>query len=285
MLNLLQLLLAACLLVIAQDNRPPDPNNHFIYPPLPGPQFSNDPTVFESNLNFIIGKKQNQPFKWESNMTNMSILLIQEGNPESIQQHELTECIPGSDNYFYWDGNIGSIDLKNGSQAFLGAYNCSNPTTPIFFSHYINLIEAPPISKPSSISTARTSSFSFSFSTSMATTATSPSIVTPTSTASPSNGPSNAAAIGGGIGGGLGGALLLIAIVFAFWKYRSKQGRDRQQQPGWANNQDYNTMAQNYSPNLYKSPPPTEIDSQPQAEYLSNIRCGTNPERRLYEVE
>lgn len=77
-------------LAIAQDNRPPDPNNRFIYPPLPGPQFSNDPTVFETNLNFTVGVLQSAPFKWVTNMTSMSVTLNQEGNPESVQTHELS---------------------------------------------------------------------------------------------------------------------------------------------------------------------------------------------------
>lgn len=90
MFNPLLLLLVVGLPVIAQDNRPQDPNNYFVYPPLPGPQFSNDPTVFETNHNFTVGEQQDQPFKWETNMTSVSILLIQEGNPESVQQHDLT---------------------------------------------------------------------------------------------------------------------------------------------------------------------------------------------------
>jgi hypothetical protein len=74
----------------AQDNRDPDPDNHFIYPPLPGPQYSNDPTVFESNLNFTVGTPQSQPFKWVSNLESLHLTMVQEGNPDVIQRHNLT---------------------------------------------------------------------------------------------------------------------------------------------------------------------------------------------------
>jgi hypothetical protein len=77
-------------LVVAQDNRPPDPKNRFIYPPLPGPQFSNDPTVFEINLNFTVGVSQSAPFKWVTNMNSMRVTLNQEGNPENVQSYELS---------------------------------------------------------------------------------------------------------------------------------------------------------------------------------------------------
>lgn len=77
-------------LVVAQDNRPPDPNNHFIYPPLPGPQLSNDPTVFKDNINFTVGIAQSAPFKWVTNMTSMRVTLNQEGNPESVNAVDIS---------------------------------------------------------------------------------------------------------------------------------------------------------------------------------------------------
>jgi hypothetical protein len=84
-------------LAIAQDNRTPDPDNHFIYPPLPGPQFSNDPTVFENNLNFTVGVLQSAPFKWVTNMTSMSVTLNQEGHSDRVKSHELSRmCDLGS---------------------------------------------------------------------------------------------------------------------------------------------------------------------------------------------
>ena len=76
-------------LVDAQDNRATDPNNHFIYPPLPGPQFSNDNTVFSENLNFTAGVTQSAPFKWTTNLTRIRISISQEGNPDSVQDFEL----------------------------------------------------------------------------------------------------------------------------------------------------------------------------------------------------
>ncbi|KAI8633356.1 hypothetical protein F5Y19DRAFT_471630 [Xylariaceae sp. FL1651] len=138
----------------AQDNRPPDPDNQFIYPPLPGPQFSNDLTVFWENLNIIV-RPQNEPFKWVSNMSSMYVSLLQEGAPDLVNSVNLTECQPGSDNSIYWNGDLGNIDLAVSDQAFLAACNCSDPdATPIFFSHCINLTTADSsVESPSSSST------------------------------------------------------------------------------------------------------------------------------------
>lgn len=91
--------------VVSQDNRPPDPNNHFIYPPLPGPQFGNDPHVFWSNLNFTVGVLQSQPFKWVSNMTLMQVTLQQEGNPAEVQ----TQMIQGPSHLRDVPSKIGSL--------------------------------------------------------------------------------------------------------------------------------------------------------------------------------
>ncbi|OTB03762.1 hypothetical protein M426DRAFT_12263 [Hypoxylon sp. CI-4A] len=298
---LLYFLLNFCL-VLAQDNRDPDENNHFIYPPLPGPQYSNDPTVFETNINFTVGKSQNQPFKWVSNMTYMQIILCQEGNPESVQLHDITECIDGtSDDFIYWDGDIGSIDLNNGSQAYLGVWNCSENSTPVFFSHYINLVEDDSVSSTtSSASSTTTSSSASSSSTSLATGAMSvnSAAASPTDTSTPSEAASadtsNAAVIGGGIGGGIGGALLVIAVAFAVWKYRTGKKKN-QRQPGgqqiatWANNQSYNPVALTPNgSNMYKPPyGPTELYSHPSsvAEAQTTPGGGTYYEQgRVYEM-
>ncbi|OTA93709.1 hypothetical protein M434DRAFT_395391 [Hypoxylon sp. CO27-5] len=288
---LLYLLFNVCL-VLAQDNREPDENNHFIYPPLPGPQYSNDPTVFETNINFTVGRGQSQPFKWVSNMTSMQIILCQEGNPDSVRTHDITDCIDGtSTDYLYWDGGIGSIDLKNGSQAYLGVWNCSDFTTPVFFSHYMNLVED---SSPSSSTT--TSSTSTILSTSISPTtsiATAPVAATPTSTnsahadeSSSYRGSSNAAAIGGGIGGGIGGALILIAAAVAFWKYRTRKSKS-QQQPSqqiaaWANHQDYNAMSMSAGSNVYK-PPYQASELESHSPSVSELPPGSD-RRRVYEM-
>jgi hypothetical protein len=66
-------------LAIAQSNMPKDPNNHFVYPPTPGPKFANDPTVFKDNKNFTVRVKQSQPFTSVTNMTLVSVTLWQEG--------------------------------------------------------------------------------------------------------------------------------------------------------------------------------------------------------------
>ncbi|KAI0120383.1 hypothetical protein F4776DRAFT_251803 [Hypoxylon sp. NC0597] len=288
---LLYLLLNVCI-VLAQDNREPDENNHFIYPPLPGPQYSNDPSVFETNINFTVGRGQSQPFKWVSNMTSMQIILCQEGNPDSVRTHDITDCIDGtSTDYLYWDGGIGSIDLKNGSQAYLGVWNCSDFTTPVFFSHYMNLVEDS--STPSSTTTSSASTTS-GISTSPPTSiSTAPVVTPPLSTDSPhadesssNRGSSNAAAIGGGIGGGIGGALVLIAAALAFWKYRTRKSKG-QQQPNeqiaaWANHQDYNAMSVSPGSNVYKPPyQPSELESHPPS--VSELPPGSG-QRRVYEM-
>lgn len=68
-------LLFFILYVTAQDNRATDANNHFIYPPPPGPQFSNDPTIFQDNILLTAGVKQSEPFKWVSNLTSLALYL------------------------------------------------------------------------------------------------------------------------------------------------------------------------------------------------------------------
>ncbi|XDG07070.1 hypothetical protein ABKA04_006685 [Annulohypoxylon sp. FPYF3050] len=291
MSTLLYILLNFCL-VIAQDNRPLDENNHFIYPKAAGPQYSNDPTVFESNQNFTVGQAQNQPFKWVTNMTNMQINLCQEGNPESVKIHQLTDCEDGTGGgWLYWDGSIGDIDLNNGTQAYLGVWNCSEPgSTPVFFSHYINLIYSSATSTTSTVSSSSTSPV-----------ATAPMTSSPPATesaptqagTSSSNGTSNAAAIGGGIGGGIGGALILIAAAFAFWKYRS--GKDMgqpeaaQQVADWSNRPEYSAMSPSQEHGVFKSPyQPSELSSHsPRVSELppSDIAPAvTTDSRRVYEM-
>ncbi|KAI1204921.1 uncharacterized protein F4807DRAFT_445018 [Annulohypoxylon truncatum] len=257
------------IIFIAQDNRPKDPNNYFIYPKAAGPQYSNDPSVFESNENFTVGQAQAQPFKWVSNMTTMEIILCQEGNPDSVLTHPLTGCFDGSSrNFLYWDGSIGDIDLNNGTQAYLGVWNCSEPgSSPVFFSHYINLINASTTS--STISSTTTMSAS-SMATAPMTSSTPSTESSPSQASTPStNGSSNAAAIGGGIGGGIGGALILIAAAFAFWKYRS--GRDKgqpeaiQQIADWPNHPEYSAMSPSQDLGVFKpSYQPSELSSHSQ---------------------
>ncbi|KAI0386067.1 hypothetical protein F5Y04DRAFT_245397 [Hypomontagnella monticulosa] len=297
MSTLLYLLLNLCL-VLAQDNRDPDPNNHFIYPPLPGPQYSNDPTVFEANLNFTIGKQQSQPFKWVTNMTDMQIILCQEGNPDTVKQHAITQCVDGNGtNFIYWDGDIGDIDLDNGAQAYLGVWNCSDFTTPVFFSHYMNLVEPPPSSSSSISTSTQTSSASTSPASTAATaptTSTEPPAQSPTQTPdNSSSGSSNAAALGGGIGGGIGGALLLIGAAFAFWKYRNGKNQapaPLQPPPTWGSPQDYNAMSMSPGGTMYKAPDqPTELYTHPQSvpelhSTQSTPGNGAMPTRPVYEM-
>jgi hypothetical protein len=126
-------------------------------------------------------------------------------------------CSPGSFNSIFWDGRIDPIDLRNGSQAYLAAWNCSDPNaSPMFFSHYFNL------TKPTQSTSSDTMSSTAS---TTVTTATRPSQQTADSSstsASTNSTFNNAGAIGGGVGGGLGGALLLIAGGFALYRYRKE---------------------------------------------------------------
>ncbi|KAK5953909.1 hypothetical protein OHC33_005180 [Knufia fluminis] len=243
----LALTLLLCGALHAQDNREPDPDNQFIYPPLPGPQASNDPSVFEDNLNFTVSIDQAQPWKWITNMTYMSITLNQEGNPDIVRSRVLLECGSQAD-YYYWDGEISPIQLSDGNIAFLSAWNCSEPdATPIFFSHYFNLVEPVVSSSSSSVTPTSTGSLA-SVQSTLATqtgagvtsqSSSSPTPTTPTgspesssSTGSSSGGDggSDAAAIGGGVGGGIGGALVLIALgaFFLYWR-RNKKKQQRLQ--------------------------------------------------------
>ncbi|KIW65012.1 hypothetical protein PV04_07304 [Phialophora macrospora] len=222
--------------VSTQDNRAPDPNNHFISPPLPGPQANVDATVFWSNQNWTVGVLQTIDWNWVTNLTNLMITLQQEGNPESVQSRLILDCPAAStQDLIYWDGKISPIDLKNGSVAYLAAWDCDQPdATPIFFSHYINLTE-PVVTTTSSTSTTIPSTSSVSSTTSGTPTSASPvstSSVTPAATAESNHsggGGSNSAAIGGGIGGGIGGALVLIvlAALFVYWHRGQREALKR----------------------------------------------------------
>ncbi|KAI2603975.1 uncharacterized protein GGS25DRAFT_506352 [Hypoxylon fragiforme] len=146
-------LLANLCLAVAQDSRRVDPNNHFIYPPLPGPPIGEDPHAYDANINFIVGKAPEQSFKWVSNITSLKVQIVQETPPNVENQYVIRDCDPGSDNTVHWDGQIGDIDLAHGLQAYLGAWDCAagNDAAPVFFSHYINLVATPP---PSSANTS-----------------------------------------------------------------------------------------------------------------------------------
>lgn len=74
----------------AQDDRAVNPNNHFLYPPLPGAQHTKDPTVFWSNINVTFGVAPTQPFQWISDMTSMRVTLQQEGNDGTALFRDIT---------------------------------------------------------------------------------------------------------------------------------------------------------------------------------------------------
>ncbi|KAI1302648.1 hypothetical protein F5Y03DRAFT_396403 [Xylaria venustula] len=283
MKTVLILLLAAACLVTAQDNRPPDANNHFIYPPLPGPQFSNDPSIFSSNLAFTVGSPQSQPFKWLSNVSSMMIYLQQEGNQLSVQQHELTGCQSGANDFIYWDGNIGDIDLKNGTQAYLSVYNCSNPgSTPVFFSHYINLTE-PAISSSTVTGAAATTNSA------LPTTLSTSSVAVPSSTGTnqASSIPSlsfslNASAIGGGVGGGIGGAIALVAVGFAVLRIRKRRDNieQAQNQTAPASSQIYDEHSKSNHPASWQT---TSYTPQWHASELESLHDSERVHRTGYE--
>ncbi|KAI2614870.1 hypothetical protein GGR54DRAFT_642832 [Hypoxylon sp. NC1633] len=170
-------LLLNLLLVVAQDNRLPDPNNHFVFPSLPGPKASQDARVFKSNLNFTIGQPPDQPFAWVSDLTRLMVVLCQEGEPDSVREHVIADCMPGSETETYWDGDIGDIDVSSGQRAYLAVYSCSGDedgedadpdddddddsesdnASAVFLSHYINLVTPPPDATESSVSETQTS--------------------------------------------------------------------------------------------------------------------------------
>ena len=74
-------------LSLAQDNRAPDPNNHFINPPLPGNQSNVDATVYWENQNWTVGTPAISVWNWVTNRSNLAITLQQEGNSKLVQSH------------------------------------------------------------------------------------------------------------------------------------------------------------------------------------------------------
>lgn len=74
----------------AQDDRAVDPDNHFLFPPLPGAQYTKDPSVFWNNINVTLGVTQTQPFKWLSDMTSMKVTLQQEAQTGEAQYREIS---------------------------------------------------------------------------------------------------------------------------------------------------------------------------------------------------
>lgn len=145
-------------------------------------------------------------------------------------------CSPGSHNITYWDGRISPIDIKNGSQAFLEAYDCTNDSYPVFYSHYFNLTEADAavsssshsdsasptiLMTPTSTDTAAANPLSSASSAPTTTAA-----VTTTTNTGASTG-SSAAAVGAGVGGGVAGALLIVGGGVALWRLRRNRLRRR----------------------------------------------------------
>lgn len=67
----------------------PDPETHFVYPPLPGPNVSDDPTVFWNNINLTAGA-QPQPFTWVTNMDAVTISMHQQLATENFISRVVT---------------------------------------------------------------------------------------------------------------------------------------------------------------------------------------------------
>lgn len=245
-------LLGKLLFTFAQDNRPPDPHNHFLNPPLPGNQSNVDDTVFWENRNWTVGIIQDQTWSWVSNVTNLGITLNQEGNPERVKRRWiLSTCAQVSflgfqdspqpdcgeasrEDYVYRDGKIRPIDLKNGSIAFLAAWDCDTNNTPLFFSHYINLTEPEVVlSSTASANAATTPPGQTSFLANTAPPNTATADNSTKSTSDRGNGDSNnIAAVASGIGGGIGGALLLCAVAGLLIYYRRNKRKISQQKTG-----------------------------------------------------
>ncbi|OAL24290.1 hypothetical protein AYO20_10717 [Fonsecaea nubica] len=214
----------------------------------------------------------------------------QEGNPESVQSRLILDCPAAStqDN-IYWDGKISPIDLKNGSIAYLAAWDCDQPdATPIFFSHYINLTE-PVVTTTSSTPTTITSASLASSTTSGTPTSAGPvstSSVTPAATAESNHsggGGSNSAALGGGIGGGIGGALVLIvlAALFIYWR-RGKREVLKGAPSHEPSTRELLPRNQPYPPNSYPYQQQTYYPSElsgtpsPQRKPMSNAELDSN---------
>ncbi|KAJ9613432.1 hypothetical protein H2200_003374 [Cladophialophora chaetospira] len=266
--------------VVSQDNRAPDPNNHFISPPLPGPQANVNATVFWSNQNWTVGVQQSIDWNWVTNITNLRITMEQEGAPGSVQSHMILDCpLASEQNNYYWDGNIDPIDLKNGSIAYLAAWDCDTDSTPYFFSHYINLTE--PVDTTASTTTSSTASASSTTSasstlaTAVSTTSSASSTATSEGDHSGGGGSSNAAALGGGIGGGIGGALVLIALgaLFLYWRRGKRKALRGAQGDG-----NSSTMGELLPTNQHQTyppyqgyPPPHSYQYQPQQQYPSEM--------------
>ena len=139
------------------------------------------------------------------------------------------DCQSGDIDSLYWDGDTGEIDLKNGTQAYLSAYNCSDPSSePVFTSYYFNLAERAAIDgAPVTDTSAATSTTSSATTTPIATNTTSPII---TSHSSPATLTTLAAGIAGGIGGGVVGAVVIVALAFALPRTRRKRNKRYQLQ-------------------------------------------------------
>ncbi|KAI0162141.1 hypothetical protein GGR57DRAFT_453217 [Xylariaceae sp. FL1272] len=240
--------------VKAQDPGTPDPDNHFIFPPLPGARVTDDETVFWNNQEIVAGKPQTQPFTWTSNLPNMRVRMQQEGISDGF--FHLTNCIDGKDNFIYWDGDLHEIDLQDGNRAYLVTYNCSDPLAPpIFMSHYFNLTlldsssdkDAKTLSTATQTSTSTSESISASITipiaSSSATATNSIQLNAASSTSSASS-----IAIGAGVGGGVGGAIFVVGIIFALMRYRRRAQHHNQRQKRVNDVHSYPTDGRSYNP-------------------------------------
>ncbi|KAI1360632.1 hypothetical protein F5Y08DRAFT_343476 [Xylaria arbuscula] len=158
-------------------------------------------------------------------MGSMMVCLEQVGNSPSVQTYQLTDCRPGVVDIIHWNGDIGEIDLENGTQTYLSAYNCSALSNEhVFVSHYFNLTRRVASEDTSATSTSTVTRIMSSVQ-SMITTPTvtkGPAIVV-TSHASPAALKNFAAAIIGGIGAGIGGAIVIVALVCVFPRDRKQR--------------------------------------------------------------
>ncbi|KAI0394535.1 hypothetical protein F5Y17DRAFT_475617 [Xylariaceae sp. FL0594] len=277
--RLTSILLVLSILISAQDNRPPDPNNYFIHPPMAGPQFNGDPIVYRGDLNITVGP-QVEAFRWVSNMTNMTVIMYQEGDQSKYQARsvQLKACGSGIVNpWVYWDGDLGPIDLANGRQMFLAAWNCSGGAFPVFLSHYFDLVDAPtttPTPTPNNNTTASITPLPLSTSSGSSTpiTSSSSSSTTNTDTAGAGGGGStNAAAIGGGVGGGIA----LVGIGFLVLRFCNCNCCYRSRRKRGDNSEDHVTR-DGSSPS--HPPPPEKVEKPPATAYELDTGQATSAE-------
>lgn len=176
-----------------------------------------------------------------------------------------TDCDQIGDGYIYWDGNMGVTDLKDDTVAYLGVwlYTDGEPaSTPVFFSHHLNMTEAASsssfshsntqtaTSEAQSLVTASTTSGILTTIASMGVTETTPPATSTASHKCLCN-PSTAVAIVAGVGGGIGGAIILVAVAVAVCKFGRRGAKEKQLPPPAYPGQDLSITTAAYGTGVF----------------------------------